>query len=31
MTLKIGDRIVRGKIKRQEEARAIYEAARDKG
>src|SRR2546426_8357682 len=31
MTMKIGDRIVRGKIKRREEARAIYEAARDKG
>src|SRR4051794_34917009 len=31
MTMKIGDRIVHGKIKRREEARAIYEAARDKG
>src|SRR5437016_6736283 len=31
MTMKIGDRTVRGKIKRREEARAIYEAARDKG
>src|SRR4051812_23834459 len=31
MTMKIGDRVVRGKIKRREEARAIYEAARDKG
>lgn len=31
MTMKIGDRTVRGKIKRREEARAIYEAARDAG
>ncbi|HTM49492.1 MAG TPA: VIT and VWA domain-containing protein [Bryobacteraceae bacterium] len=31
MTMKIGDRTVRGKIKRREEARAIYDAARDKG
>ncbi|MBI3471358.1 MAG: VWA domain-containing protein [Candidatus Solibacter usitatus] len=31
MTLLIGDRTVRGKIKRREEARAIYEAARDAG
>ncbi|MFQ5993272.1 MAG: VIT domain-containing protein, partial [Nitrospiraceae bacterium] len=31
MTLTVGDRVVRGKIKRREEARAIYEAARAKG
>src|SRR5438876_2712690 len=31
MTIKIGDRTVRGKIKRREEARAIYDAARNKG
>lgn len=31
MTIKIGDRIVLGKIKRKEEARAIYEAARRSG
>src|SRR5258708_29692148 len=31
MTLQIGDRTVAGKIKRREEARAIYNAARDKG
>ncbi len=31
MTMKIGARTVRGKIKRREEARAIYEAARDAG
>jgi Ca-activated chloride channel family protein len=31
MTMQIGARSVRGKIKRQQEARAIYEAARDAG
>ena len=31
MTMLIGDRTVKGKIKRREEARAIYEAARDAG
>ncbi|MEP7273447.1 MAG: VIT and VWA domain-containing protein, partial [Acidobacteriota bacterium] len=31
MTMAIGDRTVRGVIKRREEARAIYEAARDAG
>ena len=31
VTMNIGDRTVRDKIKRREEARAIYEAARDKG
>jgi Ca-activated chloride channel family protein len=31
MTMRIGDRIVRGKIKRREEARAIYEAAKSAG
>ena len=31
MTMKIGNRTVLGKIKRREEARAIYEAARDAG
>src|SRR6185369_10889370 len=31
MTMHIGDRIVRGKIKPKEEARAIYEAARQAG
>jgi Ca-activated chloride channel family protein len=31
MTLIVGDRIVRGKIKRREEARAIYDAARAAG
>jgi len=31
MTLIVGDRVVRGKIKRREEARAIYEAARAAG
>lgn len=31
MTMKIGDRTVKGKIKRREEARAIYEAARARG
>ncbi len=31
MTMKIGDRVVHGKIKRREEARAIYEAARNAG
>jgi Ca-activated chloride channel family protein len=31
MTLTVGDRVVRGKIKRREEARAIYDAARAAG
>src|SRR5215471_10965234 len=31
MTMLIGDRTVRGKIKRREEARAIYDAARNAG
>ncbi len=31
MTLTVGDRVVKGKIKRREEARAIYEAARASG
>src|ERR1700754_5316975 len=31
MTLRVGDRIVRGRIKLREEARAIYEAARTAG
>ncbi|HKQ08551.1 MAG TPA: VIT and VWA domain-containing protein [Blastocatellia bacterium] len=31
MTLRVGDRMVRGKIKPREEARAIYEAARSAG
>lgn len=31
MTLKIGDRVVKGVIKRKEEARAIYESARRQG
>lgn len=31
MTMRIGDRTVRGKIKRREEARAVYEAARRAG
>src|SRR5436853_1279244 len=31
MTLRVGDRIVRGRIKRREEARATYEAARSAG
>ena len=31
MTMKIGDRTVKGKIKRREEARAIYEDARSRG
>ncbi len=31
MTLLVGDRVVRGKIHRREEAQAIYEAARDSG
>src|SRR5206468_2010120 len=31
MTMYIGDRVVRGKIKEREEARAIYEAARSAG
>jgi Ca-activated chloride channel family protein len=31
MLMKVGDRTVRGEIKRREEARRIYEAARDKG
>jgi Ca-activated chloride channel family protein len=31
MTMIVGDRTVKGKIKRREEAQAIYEAARDAG
>jgi Ca-activated chloride channel family protein len=31
MTMRVGDRTVRGKIKRREEARAVYEAARAAG
>ena len=31
MTMRIGDRVVKGKIKRREEARAIYEAAKAAG
>jgi Ca-activated chloride channel family protein len=31
MTITIGDRVISGKIKRKEEARAIYNAARDAG
>jgi Ca-activated chloride channel family protein len=31
MTLRIGDRLVKGKMKRKEEARAIYDAARRQG
>jgi len=31
MTIRIGDRVVKGKIKRKEEARAIYDAARRQG
>ncbi len=31
MTMVVGDRIVKGKIKRREEARQIYEAAREAG
>ena len=31
MTMRIGDRVIRGAIKRREEARAIYEAARASG
>lgn len=31
MTLRIGDRVVKGRIKRNEEARAIYDAARRQG
>ncbi|MBM3786174.1 MAG: VWA domain-containing protein [Acidobacteria bacterium] len=31
MTIRIGDRVVKGSIKRREEARAIYEAARRQG
>lgn len=31
MTMLVGDRVVKGVIKKREEARAIYEAARDKG
>src|SRR5262245_55992315 len=31
MTMKVGDRVVSGKIKRREEARAIYDAARERG
>ena len=31
MTMRVGDRTVRGRIKRREEARAVYEAARASG
>jgi Ca-activated chloride channel family protein len=31
MTMRVGDRTVRGRIKRREEARAVYEAARSAG
>ncbi|HKP87688.1 MAG TPA: VIT domain-containing protein [Blastocatellia bacterium] len=31
MTMRVGDRTVRGRIKRREEARAIYDAAREAG
>jgi Ca-activated chloride channel homolog len=31
MTMRVGDRVVRGRIKRREEARAVYEAARAAG
>ena len=31
MTLRIGDRVVKGRVKRKEEARAIYDAARRQG
>jgi Ca-activated chloride channel family protein len=31
MTMQVGERVVRGKIKRREEARAIYDAARRRG
>src|SRR6185369_4985787 len=31
MTMNVGDRVVRGKIKRRDEARAVYEAARANG
>jgi Ca-activated chloride channel homolog len=31
MTMRVGDRVVRGAIKRKEEARRIYERARDRG
>ncbi len=31
MTMRVGDRIVKGKIKRREEAQAVYEAARAAG
>ena len=31
MTMLVGDRTIKGVIKKREEARAIYEAARDKG
>ncbi len=31
MTLTVGDRVVKGKIKKREEARAIYEAAKRRG
>jgi len=31
MTMLVGERVVRGKIKRREEARAIYDAARKRG
>ncbi len=29
MTITVGDRVINGKIKRKEEARAIYNAARE--
>ncbi|MFA6223699.1 MAG: VIT and VWA domain-containing protein [Desulfomonilaceae bacterium] len=31
MLMKVGDKVIRGEIKRREEARQIYETARDKG
>ncbi len=31
MTMLVGDRVIQGRIKRREEARAIYEAARQRG
>jgi Ca-activated chloride channel homolog len=31
MTMKVGDRVIRGTIKRKEEARAVYEAAKAEG
>ena len=31
MTMKVGERVVRGKILRREEAQAVYEAARERG